>query len=151
MPSRYFEDFSVGETVELGSVQMCESDIIAFGERFDPQPFHVDRERARASVFGGLIASGWHTVGLYMRMYVEKVLNESDSMGSPGVDAVRWLKPVRPGDTLRARWTVVECVPSRSKPDRGVIRSRGEMVNQDGELVMRLEAANIFGRRPRPA
>jgi acyl dehydratase len=148
MPRRYFEDFAVGETVELGSVQMCEQEIIAFAERFDPQPFHVDPERARKSIFGGLIASGWHTVGLYMRMYVEKVLNEADSMGSPGVDAVRWLKPVRPGDTLQARWTVVECIPSRSKPDRGVVRSRGEMFNQDGELVMRLEAANIFGRRP---
>jgi acyl dehydratase len=148
MPKRYFEDFCVGETLELGRVEMREAEIIAFGQQFDPQPFHVDAERAKSSIYSGLIASGWHTVGLYMRLYVEKVLNQAHSMGSPGVDTVRWLKPVRPGDTLRARWTVVECVPSRSKPDRGVVRSQGEMVNQDDELVMRIEAANIFGRRP---
>jgi acyl dehydratase len=145
---RYFEDFAAGETRDLGSVQLSAAEIIAFAEQFDPQAFHVDPVRAEASVFGGLVASGWHTVGAYMRLFVEGVLNRVPSFGSPGVDQVRWLRPVRPGDTLRARFTVLEARPSRSRPDRGIVRSRGEMINQDAELVMSLEATNFIGRRP---
>ncbi len=144
---RYFEDFRAGETIELGEVQIDAEEIVAFGRQFDPQPFHVDPEAARHSAFGGLIASGWHTVGIFMRLYSEHVLNHSTSMGSPGVDELRWLKPVRPGDTLRPRWTVLECIPSRSKPDRGVIRSLVEVSNQHGEVVLQMRAANIFARR----
>ena len=148
MAERYFEDFRVGETLELGSVQVSAAEIIAFAEQFDPQPFHLDPVRAEGSVFGGLIASGWHTAGLYMRLFAEGVLNRVPSYGSPGVEQLRWLRPVRPGDTLRARFTVLEARPSTSRPDRGIVRSRGEMTNQDGEVAMSLEATNFFGRRP---
>jgi acyl dehydratase len=145
---RYFEDFAAGETRDLGSVQLSAAEIIAFAEQFDPQAFHVDPVRAEASVFGGLVASGWHTVGAYMRLFVEGVLSRVPSFGSPGVEQVRWPRPVRPGDALRARFTVLEARPSRSRPDRGIVRSRGEMFNQDGELVLSLEATNFIGRRP---
>ena len=147
MAERYFEDFTVGEIVELGSVQISPTEIIAFAEQFDPQPLHVDPARAEESVFGGLIASGWHTAGLYMRLFAEGVLNRVPSFGSPGIDQLRWLRPVRPGDTLRARFTVLEARPSRSRPDRGIVRSRGEMINQHGEVAMSLEATNFIGRR----
>ena len=148
MAERYFEDFTVGESLELGSVQISAAEIIAFAEQFDPQPFHVDPARAEGSVFGGLIASGWHTAGLYMRLFAEGVLNRVPSFGSPGIEQLRWLRPVRPGDTLRARFTVLEVRPSTSRPDRGIVRSRGEMTNQDGEVALSLEATNFFGRRP---
>ena len=146
--SRYFHDFSEGETLDLGTVTITEAEIIAFGRQYDPQPFHVDPEAARASPFGGVIASGWQTGGLYMRAFVDGVLNHTPSMGSPGIDELRWQKPVRPGDTLRMKFVVLEVRPSRSKPDRGIVRSRGEVYNQHGELVMSIEAANIIGRRP---
>jgi len=148
MAERYFEDFTVGESIELGSVQISAAEIIAFAEQFDPQPFHVDPARAEGSVFGGLIASGWHTAGLYMRLFAEGVLNRVPSFGSPGIEQLRWSRPVRPGDTLRARFTVLEVRPSKSRPDRGIVRSRGEMTNQDGEVALSLEATNFFGRRP---
>jgi acyl dehydratase len=148
MAERYFEDFAVGETLELGSAQVTAAEIIAFGEQFDPQPFHVDPVRAEASAFGGLVASGWHTAGLYMRLFAEGVLNRAPSFGSPGVEQLRWLRPVRPGDTLQARFTVLEVRASRSRPDRGIVRSRGELINQDGEVALSLEATNFFGRRP---
>jgi acyl dehydratase len=148
MAERYFEDFTVGDTLELGSVQISAAEIIAFAEQFDPQPFHLDPVRAEGSVFGGLIASGWHTAGLFMRLFAEGVLNRVPSLGSPGIEQLRWLRPVRPGDTLRARFTVLEVRPSTSRPDRGIVRSRGEMTNQDGEVAMSLEATNFFGRRP---
>ncbi|HZS93356.1 MAG TPA: MaoC family dehydratase [Chloroflexota bacterium] len=145
---RFFDDFRVGETIELGTVTISEEEIIAFARQFDPQPFHTDPEAAARSRFGGLIASGWQTVGLFMRLYVERVLSKTVSLGSPGVDTIRWPHPVRPGDTLTGRWTVLECRPSRTKPDRGVIRSRGEILNQNGEIVLSLEALNIIGRAP---
>jgi acyl dehydratase len=148
MAERYFEDFVVGETLELGSVQVSAAAIMAFAEQFDPQPFHVDPVRAEASVFAGLVASGWHTAGLYMRLFAEGVLNRAPSFGSPGVERLRWLRPVRAGDTLRARFTVLDARPSRSRPDRGIVRSRGELINQDGEVALSLEATNFFGRRP---
>jgi acyl dehydratase len=151
MAERYFEDFAAGETLELGSVQVSAAEIIAFAEQFDPQPFHLDPVAAEATVFGGLIASGWHTAGLYMRLFAEQVLNRVPSFGSPGVDQLQWLRPVRPGDTLRARFTVLDARPSRSRPDRGIIRSRGELINQHGEVALSLEATNFLGRRPRDA
>jgi len=145
---RYFDDFRPGETVDLGTVNLSEEEIIAFARQFDPQPFHTDPDAASRHRFGGLIASGWHTVGLFMHLYAHTVLNATVSLGSPGVDHIRWPHPVRPNDTLTGRWTVLQCRPSRTKPDRGMIQSRGEMLNQSGEVVLSLEAMNIIGRDP---
>jgi acyl dehydratase len=146
---RYFEDFRPGAVVELGSRTLDEAAIVAFAREYDPQPFHTDPEAARSSVFGGLIASGWQTVGVYMRLLVDGCVNGTASLGSPGVDEVRWLVPVRPGDTLSARFTVLEARPSRSRPDRGTVVSLGEVTNQRGEVVMTVRGMGIFGRRPR--
>jgi acyl dehydratase len=143
----YFEDFPPGDVRESPARTVTREEILAFARQFDPQPFHTDDERARASIYGGLIASGWHTVAIYMRLMWETFLKDTASLGSPGVDEVRWLKPVRPGDTLRARFTVIEAVPSRSKPDRGMVRSLSEVFNQRGELVMTLRGMGLFARR----
>jgi acyl dehydratase len=148
MSIRYFEDFVEGQTLELGSHEFTSDSIIAFAREYDPQPMHIDPEQARDSPYGGLIASGWHTAGTYMRLLVDNLIAGTVSLGSPGIDQLRWLKPVRPGDVLTARITFVETKRSRSRPDRGILRSLGEMVNQDGEVVMTVEAANFFGCRP---
>jgi acyl dehydratase len=149
MGRRYFEDFRVGEVLQLGSRTVSDADIIAFGREFDPQPFHVDPARAKESVFGGLIASGWHTASLFMRLLVDGFIDQvAESFGSPGVDKVEWLKPVRPGDTLSGRITIMELIPSKSRADRGTIKTRGEMINQKGELVMTIRGVGFFGRRP---
>jgi acyl dehydratase len=150
MALRYFEDFAelVGQTIQLGSHQFTSDSIIAFARAYDPQPMHTDPERAKTSIYGGLIASGWHTAVEYMRLVVDRMMNGTESLGSPGLDRLRWLKPVRPGDVLQAQFTILEATPSRSRPDRGIVRSRGEMLNQSGELVMDLEAVNFFARRP---
>jgi len=126
---RYFEDFRVGETGALGTHTITEVEIVAFARKYDPQPFHVDPEAARATFFGGLIASGWHTCAILMRLSVEAARREeAAATGSPGVDSCRWLEPVRPGDTLSARTEVLEAWPSRSKPF-GFVRRRLEMLN----------------------
>ena len=147
MPELYFEDFEPGQVLELGSRVVTAEEIVSFARQWDPQPFHVDPEAAEASVFGGLIASGWHTGAMWMRLYVDSTLGKAASMGSPGVEELRWLAPVRPGDTLHGRLTVLEATPSERRPDRGTIRSRGEMVNQDGVVVMAMVARGHFGRR----
>lgn len=143
---RSFDDFRPGDVVDLGTVTITEEEIIAFARQFDPQPFHIDPDAAARSRFGGIIASGWQTAGLFMRLYAEGILNTTLSLGSPGVDHLQWPHPVHPGDILTGRWTVLDVRPSRTKPDRGVIHSRGEMLNQNGELVLSLEALNIIGR-----
>jgi acyl dehydratase len=148
MPIRYFEDFPEGLTVELGSVEFTTDSIVDFARAWDPQAMHTDPNLAQSSIYGGLIASGWHTVGSYMRMLVDQVIGGSESVGSPGIDNLRWVKPVRPGDTLRGRFVVLEARESRSRPDWGIVRSRGEMLNQDDEIVMHIEAVNFFARRP---
>ena len=150
MTVRYWEDFKPGQVIELGSRTIDKDGILAFAREFDPQPFHTDEEAARHTVFGGLIASGWHTGSLSMRLFYDGLIKDVVSLGSPGFDELRWVKPVRPGDTLSARFTVLECVASRSKPDRGVIRALLETRNQHGEVVMSITAVNIFGRRPAP-
>jgi len=147
MPDLYFEDIEPGEVYELGTRTVTESEIVAFAREWDPQPFHTDPEAAKESVFGGLIASGWHTGSMWMRMYVDTMLG-SAARGSPGIEELRWLAPVRPGDTLSGRLTVLEARPSATKPDRGTIRIRGEMVNQDGVTVMSMTSRGHFGRRP---
>jgi len=148
MPGHTFEDFHPGQLLELGSRTITEEEIVAFARQFDPQPFHVDPEAAAESVFGGLIASGWHTGALWMRLYVDSMLGNADARGSPGIEELRWLAPVRPGDTLSGRLTVLETTPSATRSDRGTVRIRGEMVNQDGVAVMVLTSRGHFGRRP---
>ena len=144
---RYFEDFTLGEVVELGSRSISKEEIIDFARQFDPQYFHVDEERAKQSIYGGLIASGWHTAALTMRLAADGLILDSASMGSPGVDELRWLKPVRPGDTLSARFTVTEIRPSGSKPDRGIVKSFVEVSNQHGEVVLTWKALGMYRRR----
>ena len=147
---RYFEDYALGTTYDCGSVSIDQASIIAFAKEFDPQPFHVDPVAAAAGPFGGLIASGWHTAVLVMRLLVEQYLSEEASLGSAGLDELRWPHPVRPGDTLRARATVTESRRSLSKPDRGIIKTLVEAVNQDGRTVMRAIAINFLLVRPEP-
>jgi acyl dehydratase len=145
---RYFEDYVEGDVHAFGSIFVKADEIVGFAKRFDPQTFHIDPEAAKGTPFGGLIASGWHTSGLMMRLLFDHYLTHVASFGSPGLDELRWLKPVRPGDTLSLRVTVLKAVPSRSKPDRGAITSFIEVLNQDNDVVMTLKAINIVGRRP---
>jgi acyl dehydratase len=145
----YWEDFVVGETSPIGSHTFTQAEIIEFARQFDPQPFHVDPAAAAASAFGGLIASGWHTCAVCMRLSCESHINRSVSLGSPGLDNIRWHKPVRPGDTISYRRTVLEARASQSRPDMGLVRSRTEALNQAGEIVMSMEGWGMFGRRPR--
>ena len=144
---RYLEDFQVGQVIDLGSVTMTEEEMLDFARRFDPQPYHVDPEAARNTVFGGLIASGWHTGSLFMRLAAIEVLNKSASLASPGLEEVRWLKPVRPGDVLRGTYEVLEVTPSETNASRGTVRGKGELVNQHGEVVLRVVARNHFLKR----
>jgi acyl dehydratase len=145
---RYFEDYAPGKTYECGSVGISQDEIISFAKEFDPQPFHVDPVAAAGGPFGGLIASGWHTAAVVMRLLVDNFVSAEASLGSPGVDEIRWPYPVRPGDTLRVRATVVEARRSLSKPDRGVVKTLAEAVNQDGRTVMRATAINFMRVRP---
>jgi acyl dehydratase len=145
---RYWDDIKEGEVVELGSRTMEKDRMVAFAREFDPQPFHTDEKAAEASIWGGLIASGWLTGSTLMRLFYDGFLKDTASMGSPGIDELRWLKPVRPGDTLSARLTVLETAASRSKPDRGIVRSLMEVLNQHGEVVMTTKGVNFFRRRP---
>jgi len=142
---RYWEDFHAGEVTEIGPVTVSEAEIIEFAKRYDPQSFHVDP--AVEGPFGGLIASGWHTTALFMGMFVRAVLLDTASLGSPGVDELRWLAPVRPGDTLTGRVTVDEVRESSKDPARGTVLTTSEVFNQDGVLVMRLRARGFFARR----
>jgi acyl dehydratase len=145
---RYWEDFSVGDVAELGPVTVTADEIVAFASRFDPQPFHLSEEGGKATPYGGLIASGWHTTALFMSMFVPAVLNESASLGSPGVDELRWRAPVRPGDTLHGRSTVTDVQPSSTSQGRGTIFTTNELVNQDGVVVLTFTARGLFARRP---
>jgi acyl dehydratase len=144
---RYFEDFPVGAVFEFGSITVTEADIIAFARQFDPQTMHTDPVAAAMGPTGGLIASGWHTMALMMRMYADHYLPEN-GLPAPGVDEVRWLRPVRPGDTLRMRVTIEEARVSQSKPDRGIVRSFSEVLNHHGEVVVTMRPINLIRRRP---
>ena len=138
----------VGESTELGSRTLTEAELIAFARLYDPQPFHTDPAAAKASFFGGLIASGWHTCAIMMRLSVEAMQREGMAgAGSPGIDSCRWLKPVRPGDTLTLRREILEAWPSRTKPI-GIVRSRSEMINQRGETVVAIVGVTMVQRRP---
>jgi len=144
---RYFEDYAPGSVCVYGPIAVTEAAIIEFASRYDPQPMHTDPVAAARGPFGGLIASGWHTTGLVMRVLVERYLSHVAALVSPGIDELRWQKPVRPGDTLDVRVTVVDAGISRSKPDRGLIRSFIEALNQNGEVVMSFKAMNFLRRR----
>ncbi|MFL5964252.1 MAG: MaoC family dehydratase [Gaiellaceae bacterium] len=144
---RYFEDFKIGDVSDAGPVTVSEAEIIEFASRYDPQPFHVDPEAAKSGPFGGLIASGWHTAALFMGMFVRAELLDSASMGSPGVEELRWTAPVRPGDTLRAHSTITDVQPSSKHPNRGTVVSEHEVLNQDDVVVLRLKSRGYFARR----
>jgi acyl dehydratase len=143
----YWEDFKVGDRSVLGSKSFTEDEIISFAEQFDPQVFHINKELAQQSFYGGIIASGWHTCSVAMRLMCDAYLSDSASLGSPGVDNIRWFKPVRPGDTLRVERAILESRPSTSKPDIGIVKTRWEAFNQHDELVMSMEGISMFKRR----
>lgn len=150
--ARYFEDYRVGDAYLFGPVDVTQEEIIEFARRYDPQSFHVDAAAASQSMFGGLIASGWHTAALMMRVLVDNFVSSVAGLGSPGVDQLRWLAPVRPGDRLRMRVEVIDARRSRSKPDRGIVRSRVEVLNQADVVVMSVEAVSLMHcRKPGPA
>jgi acyl dehydratase len=144
----YFEDFFEGQELDLGTRLVTEEEIVEFATKYDPQPFHVDRAAAAASIYGGVIASGWQTCSMMMRMVVDGLMASSSSMGSPGLDGVRWLQPVRAGDTLSVRYLTTKVKASGSKPDRGVVWSKWVATNQRGEDVCTIEGMGMFGRRP---
>lgn len=145
----YFEDFEVGRAIEVGKRTVSEEEIIDFAKQFDPQPFHIDRDAASKSIYGGIIASGWHTCSMMMRVMVDGFLRNTASMGSPGVDEIRWIKPVRGGDTLTCIFTALEKRESASKPDRGVIMTLWEGRNQHGDIVATVKGMGMFKRRPK--
>jgi acyl dehydratase len=144
---RYWEDFTAGDTIELGSYEVTREEILEFARRYDPQPFHVDEEAAAAGPFGGLAASGWHT-GIFMRLFVDGILSSSASLGSPGIEELRWTAPVRPGDVLTGRVHLVESYPSERRADRGTLINHCELLNQDGTIVMTMRGRGHFRRRP---
>ncbi len=145
---RYFEDVEVGDTERFGRYEVTREEIIEYARQFDPQPFHLDEDAARASIFGGLIASGWHTGAMFIRMVCDGMVPGSATSGAVGFDDLKWLKPVRPGDVLSVESVVREKVPSRSRPDRGLVKIESRIGNQRGEVVMSLVSLVIFRRRP---
>jgi acyl dehydratase len=147
---RYFEDYVPGAVYEYGYVTVSEAEIISFASQFDPQPMHVDPGFAASGPFGGLIASGWHTAAIGMRMIVDHYLSQVASLASPGIDELRWPAPLRPGDSVRLRLTIIEARRSRSKPDRGLVRTHGELINQNDETVLTLTAMNLIRSRSAP-
>ena len=147
MPRLHWEDLTPGSVEEYGPRLVTREEIIAFAAEFDPQPMHLDEDAARHTMLGGLGASGWHSCAIVMRMMADGFLLDSTSMGSPGVEETRWLRPVRPGDRLTLRRTVLDARPSNSRPDRGFVRFLFELSNQDGAVVMTLTCTIIFGRR----
>jgi acyl dehydratase len=148
IPELYFEDFAAGQEIKTGGVTLTEAEIIDFALRFDPQPFHLDAEASKRTIFGGLIASGFHTMALTFRLYVQTNALATASLGSPGIDEVRWLRPVRPGDTISAVIQVLDTRPSTSKPDRGIVNVKYTTVNQRGEPVMTMVGKQLMRRRP---
>ena len=150
MGTRWFEDWQIGDVLEYGGYTLAEEEIVAFARRFDPQPFHINAEAAKHSPYGGLIASGWHTCALWMKMSVPALIGEDNkaAIGSPGFRDLRWLKPVRPGDTLRCRTTIAEKVDLGSRPDRGIVRLQNEVLNQHDEVVMRFVGQALTLKRP---
>jgi acyl dehydratase len=148
MTERWFEDYPPGAVFTTGEVSVDADEIIDFARKYDPQPMHTDPEAAAHSYFRGLIASGWHTGAMMMRLFADHFLSPASSIASPGLDELRWRLPVRPGDRLSLRLTVLEARRSRSKPEQGVIRSLVEVLNQHGEVVMSLKPISLIRCRP---
>lgn len=146
---RYFEDYVTGSVHEFGSIVVTEEEVLEFGKRFVPLAYHTDKDAAKNSIYGGLIASGWHTAALMMRLYTDNYLSKIANLGSPGADEIRWGKPVFPGDELSIRVTVLEARRSASKPDRGIVRSFCEVLNQQREVVMSVKMVNFVRGRQR--
>ena len=146
-PSLYWEDFVPGTTREFGGRTVTREDLLRFAGEFDPQPFHLDDAAAERSLFGRLSASGWHTCALVMRMMCDGYLLDSASLGSPGIDQLRWLAPVRPGDTLSVRMEVLSVRPMKSRPEVGLVQSRWTAFNQRAEAVLSMEGWSMFRRR----
>jgi len=144
---RFFEDIKADQVYEFGTITVSEKDIIDFARQFDPQDFHLDPAKAASSLFGGIVASGWHTTAVVMRLYVDHYLSHVANLGSPGVEDIRWPNPLRPGDTLRIRVTILEARPSRSKPDRGIVRVHVEAINQTDNPVLSMIVVSFVGRR----
>lgn len=144
----YFEDLAPGTVLEFGGYEMTEEEIVGFARRYDPQPFHLDRAAGKASIFGDLCASGWNTTAVMMRMWVDNYLSPEASLGSPGIDELRWLRPVFPGDRLRCRIEVLDASPSRSRPFMGSVRQKAQLLNQRDEVVLSLVGTSFFRRRP---
>jgi acyl dehydratase len=147
MTTIHLDDLAPGQVYPLGRRTLSRDEIVAFARDWDPQPFHLDEQAAAASLYGGLIASGWHTVCVFMRLFADGLLSRAAALGSPGIDEVRWLRPVRPGDTLEARIEILEVKPSRSRPDRGSVRARCVMTNQDGDEVLTMHPVLLFRQR----
>ena len=148
-PILYFEDFAAGQVIELGTIpSLTEEEIITFARQWDPQPFHTDPEAAKESIYGGLIASGWQTALLTMRLQVDSLLSKMDTHGSPGVENIRFRKPVRAGDRLQARYTVLVAEPSAKRPSMGKLLGRTELFDEAGEVVYQMEGWGLVGRRP---
>lgn len=147
MAKLYFEDFSAGAVAEYGDMLVTADDIKEFAIQYDPQPMHVDEEAAKHTMVGGLCASGWHTCSMMMRIVVDGYLANSSSMGSPGVEEVRWMKPVRPGDRLRVRATFLETRESKSRPDLGFVKTKFEVLTGEDVCVMHATTNIMFGRR----
>jgi len=145
---RWFEDYVPGAVYEFEGLEVEKEAVVRFASEFDPQPFHIDEQAAKDSPFGGLIASGWHTASLMMRILVDEYISSVASLSSPGIDELRWLAPVRPGDHLIVRATVLDARQSRSKPDRGIVRSLFEVLPPGAEPVMSMQAVNLFACRP---
>ncbi|HEY5361671.1 MAG TPA: MaoC family dehydratase [Streptosporangiaceae bacterium] len=145
---RYLEDYRPGAVYEYGYLHVTEPEILQFARVFDPQPIHADPEFAATGPFGGVIASGWHTTAIFMRLLADHYLSRVASLASPGIDELRWPAPLRPGASVRLRTTILEARLSRSKPDRGLVRTRGQLINADDQDVLRLDAMNLIARRP---
>jgi acyl dehydratase len=148
MTVSYFEDVKVGDVKEFGRKEVTRKEILEFAEKYDPQPFHLDEQAAKENIYGDIIASGWHTGCMLMRMMVDNMVNDRAGLGSPGFDNLRWIKPVRPGDVLRARSEVFSARQSESRPDMGIVRSNVTVFNQNDEAVLSMETTGMVKTRP---
>jgi acyl dehydratase len=143
----YWEDLQPGDVRDLGTISPSREDIVTFARQFDPQPFHLDEEAAKGSVFGTLCASGWHTCSMAMSLMVNNFLLDAASLGSPGMENIKWFKPVLPGDTLRLQHSITDKRPMSKRPDVGLVRSEWHLFNQHEDQVLHLESWGMFRRR----